>query len=338
MEQECIKNHFIHQTSTLFVLQKDKHRLEAILNQYLVEYQTNLTLPLLEYGIEIEFKKALIEILNQKLRVKQHTHELNYMIHWLAKEENYSGVDEQGYTVGGEIVSPVCASSAEDWRELAEICNLIEREGGYVDQNCAIHIHVDLGILGHDKNKWNKLLCLWSIYEDVLIQFGAGETAEIRPGFLSYAYPIRKAVQESLIAGNPIWEHEYVAEEKRNAINLQYLNKYLNGEAPDLQTIEFRIANGTLNPIIIQNIIRCYYGLLKAVKNDNSILDYYLKKHEDILYGIANPECEELQFDMALELVDIIFDNNQDKLCFLKQYTGGMVKDSKENKKYQKTL
>lgn len=339
MEQERIKNYFIYQMNTSFALQKDKNKLMMEIEQYEMNYQDALSFPFLNYGIEIEFKKATIEVLNRKLKLMQHTNALYYETHWLGKEEDqYSKTDEYGNTVGGEIVSPICESTRETWQELWKVCRLIEEHGGYVDEDCSVHIHVDFSIFDLDKKKWHKLLCLWAIYEEVLLQFAAGEFQQIRPGYLDYAYPIREAVQESIMNGNPIWEHGWLDEKKENAVNLRYLKQYLNDGNPELYTVEFRIGNGTLNPVIIQNLIRCYYGLLKAVKEDNPILDDYLKKYEGILYGVSELEYQESDFDMACELVDIIFDNNTDKFCFLKQYTGGMVKDSKENKKYQKTL
>lgn len=312
--------------------------LKEMIEQWEIPYLGKLNFDKINYGIELEFKRAILEVLEKELVNKYHVSELVYGYHWTVGEEIFTIDEDVSY--GGELQSPIYSNQSSEWLELAEICDLLKQHQGYIDEDCSVHIHIGLDILGKDKKLWNKFLTLWAIYEPVLIQFASGEAEKIRRGLFSYAKPLQFKIADCFHKNIDIWNDTELKNTRLTSINLQHLIQYLNNESIYLCTIEFRIANGTLNPIIIQNLLRCYGGMLKAVKENNSRLNYYLKKYidTDILYENRSIEYQTSEFDMALELVDIIFDNDQDKLCFLKQYTGGLVKDCNTSKKYQKTL
>ena len=98
-----------------------------------------------------------------------------------------------------------------------------------------------------------------------------------------------------------------------------------------MNTIEFRSANGTLNHIIWQNNINFYEHFLRYSTNPNFDFDrinYRMKNQEFSLeyFNIINIE-------EALELADLIFDNNLDKINFLRQY----LKNFKTIDEFKKT-
>ena len=95
-----------------------------------------------------------------------------------------------------------------------------------------------------------------------------------------------------------------------------------------LKTIEFRCPNGTLNPVIWQNNINTVTKLMLAARNkkiDEDFLDYKLEKEPDKFTLLPK----------ALELADIIFDNDLDKMYFLKQYKKdfSFIEEKKEKTK-----
>ena len=78
-------------------------------------------------------------------------------------------------------------------------------------------------------------------------------------------------------------------------------------------TVEFRSANGTLNKVIWQNLINFYVKMMYSCGSSNfdiELLNYRQTK------GIEPNYYD----DMAFELCDLVFDNDFDKHCFLRQY------------------
>ena len=67
--------------------------------------------------------------------------------------------------------------------------------------------------------------------------------------------------------------------------------------------------------LLLQNYIRFYGNLLKTIKqtDKNYSIDKELK--EPLYFNMQS------NLDQACEFVDTIFDNNFDKMCFLKQCT-----------------
>lgn len=83
-------------------------------------------------------------------------------------------------------------------------------------------------------------------------------------------------------------------------------------------TIEFRSPNGTLEPVIWQNNINFFTKMLIYCKSgdfDEDIVEKRLEFNNQDLYLYR-----QIFLTQALELTDLIFDNNLDKIYFLRQY------------------
>lgn len=87
-----------------------------------------------------------------------------------------------------------------------------------------------------------------------------------------------------------------------------------------IHTIEFRSPNGTFNPIIWQNNINLICKFLSSCSNNLNA--YYDEKIIQRATNVLNTKRKSkmLDIDGALELCDMIFDNNLDKVYFLRQY------------------
>lgn len=124
--------------------------------------------------------------------------------------------------------------------------------------------------------------------------------------------------------------------EKYQAVNFCNVKKDMYDYFHIENTIEFRCPNGTLNPIIWQNNVNFFIKLLTYCKGsyfDNEIID---KRHEINLDIYNNLELyNEIYLNQALELCDLIFTNNTDKVYFLKQYLKSF-KISEKHKRYLK--
>ncbi|MCM1370886.1 MAG: hypothetical protein NC181_03235 [Clostridium sp.] len=97
----------------------------------------------------------------------------------------------------------------------------------------------------------------------------------------------------------------------------------------DKNTIEFRSQNATINPVIWQNNINVFSKMLVTSREklmDEEFLDYKLK-HEFISYSSNKYLYNNVNLKNVLEFVDLVFDNNLDKVYFLRQY----LKNFEEN-------
>ena len=109
------------------------------------------------------------------------------------------------------------------------------------------------------------------------------------------------------------------------ATNLNALGNGLNfghcngANIDDKNTIEFRCPNGTLSHIIWQNNINFFVKLLLYCRSNNFDIDFINKKMKN--YEVKKLEqYSDIYLDDAIELSDLIFDNELDKMYFLKQY------------------
>ena len=98
-------------------------------------------------------------------------------------------------------------------------------------------------------------------------------------------------------------------------------------------TIEFRSANGTMNPIIWQNNLNFIVNFLLYAKGSKFDTKMILKRYIETEYKFEL--YDEIYLSQALELCDLIFNNNYDKVCFLKQYLKGFEFQN-YRKKYSK--
>ena len=84
-------------------------------------------------------------------------------------------------------------------------------------------------------------------------------------------------------------------------------------------TIEYRLPNGTFEPVIWQNNVNMFLHLLDACNRD--LDEDYIKKRINRLEEIYDYNgYDEIDEEGALNFVDQIFDNDLDKAYFLRQY------------------
>ena len=208
-------------------------------------------------------------------------------------------------------------SIKEDWKELQQICLFLTENGVVTSENAGGHIHVGSHILENSLNYWRQFLKTYMLYEKELLEFFKGESSKMRLSSGRYAFPIAKILYQDLAALNDTLcfsdlYDEIFLKDRNVAVNFKNIKRSVYKPYPG-STIEFRSPNGTSKEIIWQNNINTAVKLFKApVKGmiDEEYLDYRLREELPTESSYTN----------ALELVDTIFDNNLDKIYFLKQY------------------
>lgn len=292
--------------------------IEYIINTKLI-YRKGLGLEeTVSFGIEIEYERALKQIVDAYIKYN--------FPGWNSKED-------ESLTIGGEITSPIMGDGEKYWQELKEVCTFLKRLHVITTDNAAGHIHIGSQILGNEVESWRKFVKTYAVYEDILFRFLYGEMQKGRKRIKIYAAPISGMIIKSI---NDIEEAKTLQQllwhlpldQKTKAINFTNVNSYDTARRKYKNTIEFRMPNGTANEIIWQNNINALTKLLLASETiDEDFLDYQIE-HENTPSSIT---YEEICLRKALELVDLIFDSDIDKIQFLNQYL-------KQRKQSQKTL
>ena len=306
--------------------EEDLDELLNLLQKYKLEYRDTLNLDSgTRFGTEIEFEFA-----NKKEVLERMV--LNY-----ADTGWYVKPDKSLY-FGLEIISPILTDNPNTWIQLKDMCTLAANNG-VASIHSGAHVHVDNRVLKYKKENVIKLLKIFAAYENVIFRFSNGEYLNGRPKINQYAEPIAQEVYFSPAFESNLTEDQIngvlyqLKKDRFKSLNInntvfekEKLNTYKN-------TVEFRSPNGTLNPIIWQNNINFITKLSKYAatnKYDEDTIRKRMKLNSEIMSNIYDYNI--LDIDGALELVDLVFDNNLDKLYFLRQY----LKDLRETR--SKTL
>ncbi len=304
-----------------------KQELLNYLSKYYLGYRDKVTFDSdITFGVEVEvltkhlyypaqYCDNIVDLRNRVMKK-----DMDYIVAY----EDYDDM-----VVGGELISPILINLEDCWQNLkSTVEEFIKYTGdAQITYHTAGHIH-----LGHDILKEGdlvKLVKLYAAFEPIIFRFAAGEFLNIRAGATSYAKPIAKKVKdftgsdEDMISklcfdGNV---GTLMIPFKYNGLNLSNL---ISGN----DTLEFRVPNGTLSLPIWQNNVNFFAHLLMAVNNyDEELIDYYLSNLSFPFNdrAIVREYNKVLDFDRALELADIVFTDELDKLYFLRQY----LKDGK---------
>ena len=218
---------------------------------------------------------------------------------------------------GAEITSPILIDDITYWKDLKKVCDFI-KQYGEISEHSAGHIHFGTQILGQEKETWANFIKLWSVYENIIYRLGFNEYLSKNPGirYCNPASDILSKYYRSLVEDYDLEQIlNFLKTDRHYAVNFQ--NVLLTDKPIPFGTLEIRNPNGTLDPVIWQNNVNFFAKLLMYAKSNKFDMDTILKR-EKKLYDFQNYNY--VFTEQAIELADMIFDNNLDKLYFLRQY------------------
>lgn len=309
---------FINPNSNDFLSSFSKKDIDEFMNKlrhYKISYRKLLSIPRdITFGCEIEVcsinkdeQEKLIDAL-----VKLNMHKW-----YFDKELNVPFCTE--------YVSPILTDSKETWINLREICDTLKSNNAIITNDTAGHIHYGLQILGNNPDNWMNFIKLWAVYENIIYRFSYGEYEKERSLIDVCARPLSSKylsvynssmhdLKDILARLTPRYKSDAIG--LYNYHEVQKLNQRKNN-----MTIEIRCPNSSTEEVIWQNNINFFYHLLKYCSSTNFNHDVIDKRIYDAL-GIQDDLSlyREIFIEEALELADLIFDNNLDKLNFLRQY------------------
>lgn len=284
------------------------------------------------YGVEIELENVRENLVKGSL--------LKYeSLEWILKKDS-------SLNKGIEIVSPLLYDKVECWKELSDVCES-SKDVAFVDKNSSLHVHVGAHILGNDKKAWLNFIKLFSVYENIIFRFSYGEFYNYRNSIMDYASPVSPSLWDDYVClKNKNADLKEILEAidygKYNSVNFDNVKYDVIDQIRAGNTIEIRCGNSTNNIGIIQNYVNFLLALFRYAKSDKFNDDLLDGRYEQCkgIYGNIDM-YNEIYLDQALELCDLIFDNNLDKMYFLNQYLKDFMVDEKKfnkNKTFTKKI
>lgn len=304
----------------------DKLYITYLIKQYYLSLRTKLNIDKkLTFGVEIEFDNSPISILETFIQNSP-------------LEDSWQIKEDGSLPDGGEVISGILTDTEKNWNELKNVCNIISNTACESDKAGA-HIHIGMHILGNNPKYWRNFILLWTTYENVLIRFLNGEYLSPRPSLEEQARPISKDLIDKLSKIDELSKQKNAVhlikkldagdsfKERRkrsiNFTNISEIEPYKYNQIVDKNTIEFRSPNCTFNEVIWQNNINTLIKLLEYAKSSNFNEEIIQRRLKLIISNEIPSNLRKYSYiymDEALELADLIFDTNLDKIYFLRQY------------------
>lgn len=282
----------------------------AYILNYKLEYRKHINLDKYSsFGLEIEFKSMVNDIYLPD--------EFKEFRKWTLEKECF--VD------GYEFISPILFDKDKTWRELDLVCSTIS-DYGKINSKCGAHIHIGTQVMGTKDVTWINFIKLWSIFEPIILKFTDGEYSFHRPFMDEYATIVREQflyLYQRYLEDGQFFVEKFIQDSfcNRKSTAINFNNVAYDKSFKKNNTIEFRSPNGTLNKVVWQNNVNLLVKLLECCRRNNFDSEYleklYLKKSK--VYYFYN-DYSKFYIDLAIDFADIVFDNNLDKVYFLRQY------------------
>lgn len=236
----------------------------------------------------------------------------------LAKKDYKRNIDK---TVGGsfplEINTPLLCDDVQTWSDLYKLSKRLEECDVNFD-TAAFQVNIDIE---YDYLDCYYLLLLFRTFEHIIFKFSTSGCASLRP--LKYAQSVGLFLRDFNKREIGRMGIDKLINSKNFAFSLNYNSKSPYGSPPNI--FEARIPNGCSDAWMWQNYVNMFYYLTESIHGLD--LDYI---NYSLLYGEEKEKNYlDLDIDDALKFSDIIFNNDEDKAYFLKQYIGPSQKDAK---------
>ena len=245
---------------------------------------------------------------------------------------------------GVEVNSPVLRDEEVYWEDLDTVCNIMDRYSR-IGPHAGAHIHIGTPILGNNTSAWLNFIKLWSVYENIIYRFTYGEYLTARSTMNEFATPASTVFWNDYTRLKDGDLHlrglvNHFSHQRRQAVNFNNVKDFNNYGYEN--TIEFRCPNGTLDPVIWQNNVNLFINVLRYAKDKDFDHDTIDRRH--LIIGdkyTSLTDYNEIYLEQALELCDMLYSNNLDKINFLRQYLKSFMvasnpKDYKKIRRFTK--
>jgi len=235
---------------------------------------------------------------------------------------------------GIEIVSPILHPTEKDSEEIYTVTNILNSTGQYISDKCGGHVHIGAKYLTSVQSYMN-LMELYCNNEKAIYAMCNEANEAPRNGIPKYASPISGKMQQAIENGTINLEDEnslgqFIKElkdmqgDRYSGINFMNINNNKN-------TVEFRLANGTINPKMWIENANLFGGMVAIAEELAQIQKNGVKSEEDkhkleIFDKLKKDVGEKEKVEILLELVGV------EPETYMQRYKAniGLIKDNQE--------
>ena len=249
---------------------------------------------------------------------------------------------------GAELVSPILRDTESDWQDVADMCEQMQKYPGnkgdkvVADSSCGLHVHFDVGCLTKDSNRMKNFLRLYAESEELLYKMCNEKGSPIRkhaikrnmtgihllssPFRKGFANPTGKKILKQIEDCTLKVSYKKMGRFKLFTKSLKISNKRYSGlnltniGDPNKNTIEFRMANGSLDPAVIKQNVFLYASLINTAIR---ITDNPEQYNERLANFFKTDVSEE---EKANSFLNLIMDNSDDRRIYMERWES--VKDA----------
>ena len=190
---------------------------------------------------------------------------------------------------GNEAVSPILHRGDEE--VIVRVCSFLKSLGQRTSERCAAHVHIGVQYFEDDVDAYKCLVELYSNIEDLIYLICNEKNSIPRRNILSYANPfnlkVSEAIKDNSLRFDSIDDVNKFARiigivqgSRFSSINFKNLGKIFKN------TVEFRAANGTLDPDVWIDNINLFGGIMYVAKRVSELFktDFDSLSRDDQVY------------------------------------------------------
>lgn len=250
---------------------------------------------------------------------------------------------------GAELVSPKLTDSEQNWQSISDICEHMKKYPGnkgdkvVANSKCGLHIHFDATCLTCDPNRFKNFMRLYAESEEILYKMCNDKNDPIRKSAINKDFKglnhlvsamwrngmaapsgkkILKQIQNDTLKVSykkfgrlKMLAAKYKLDERRySGLNLTNI-----GNAKK-NTIEFRMANGTLDPEVIKQTVFLYSSLINTAIQ----MTEHPEQFEEKLTTFYRTDVTEEQ--KAQNFLNLIMEDPNDRQIYMDRWES--VKDA----------
>ena len=253
----------------------------------------------------------------------------SFLIEKLTKDTEWDTKGDGTLIYGTEVASHILTGDMKKAsNEIKNVCAVLNGIPQTVSERCGGHIHIGADYLKTKKDMVN-LIKIWSNAEKILYIIGNEKSEIPRKEVLKYAPPVSKKFEEAIENGTINLESEEELEKFVNeAVEVQgdrYSDvNFCNIGIKEKNTIEFRLANGTINPNTWIENVNLFGGIVKVAhelsviqeKTEEQMTEYEKK----LLENFKKLYTEKDEKQRAKALIDLCI-SPEDRHIYMDRYT-----------------
>lgn len=305
----------------------NKNSLKNELKDFFIPYRKTLSLPNdITFGGEIEFRMKSYDSLLMVNKLRDNDRFISGFLDKQLGDLPWDYTKEINHHL--EVVSAVLTDDVKTWQTLSNVLKAIIEKGGYYSGCCGAHVSVGNQVLNGNKKFWLRFFKMWVIFEECIMKFANGECYHLRANAWSKAASCKEDLINTINnVNNPFYKVEVpIPSHKTTSLNFRasFFSELLSlprnmNEADKRYTTEFRAPNGTLERVIWQNNINFFCKLLRCctfADFDDELVNHWYQR---VVLKSEKESCKD-EDEMVFLLANLVFLDDFDKCCFLRQY------------------